>query len=320
MNGWIIAGIAAVVLLVWVAGCYWITVRMFEDTCCRNKPPRSDESYLERLAATPLAHRVEAVRQGMGWFARTHHEEWTLTARDGVKLSARWYPNDHWNGKVVLLFHGYHSNAEHDFHLLCPVYQKMGFHLLVADQRSHGRSEGTYICFAGKERFDAVDWCRTVLNRVGDCPLVLSGLSMGASTVLMAAGLPEAPPQLMAVVADCGFINAYDQFRHVLRQRYRLPAFPLLPMCDALCRHRAGFSLRGQNTLDALEQIRVPVLLIHGKEDHFVPAENAVKMHEAFPEKTELVLVKDAGHGMGWIGDEDACRAALERLLQRAEN
>lgn len=321
MNGWLIGLGVAVFIALLALLSYLVTLRMFLNMCCRRQEqPDRNERFLAHLSASPLAHRVENVRQGIEWLRVTEHDALTIQSRDGLKLQARLYRNPQWNGKVVLLCHGYCSSAEHDFSTLCPIYYRMGFHLLLPDQRSHNRSEGKYICFGAKEQYDVLDWCRALKNEFGEhVPVVLSGLSMGCTTVLMAAGLLEAPANIRAVVADCGFINANEQFRHVLRWRYHLPGFPLLPICNRICLHRAGYSIREWSTLKALDHIRVPILFFHGERDRFVPPHNSLRMYQQYQGPKELVMVKDAGHGQCWIADEEKCSQALKRLICRMD-
>ncbi len=312
---WIAAAIL-LVLFILSGVSYGMTLKMFRNMCCRWKEkPKTEEWYLERLHGTPLEDRIPHVRAGMDWLRNTPHEEVRMQARDGLMLYGRLYHNAHWNGKVVLLFHGYQSCAAHDFHTSVRHYEKLGFHLLVVDQRAHGKSAGEYICFGAKERLDAVDWCREMMRRFGnDVPLLLSGLSMGATTVLMAAGASDLPDNVRGIVADCGFIQAHEQFRHVLKIRFHLPAFPMLWICDRICLHRAGYSIRRPTTLQALAKSTLPVLLYHGAADRFVPPSNAVRMKEALGDRAELVLVEGATHGLSWTADETRCAEALTRF------
>ncbi len=314
---WIAAGILFLLMVAAVVS-YLMTRKMFLNMCCRWKEePKTEAWYLERLRGTPLEDRIPQVQAGMDWIRHTSHEDVFIRSRDGLKLRGRLYLNDRWNGRVVLFFHGYQSCASHDFHTSVCHYYELGFHLLIADQRAHGESEGQYICFGAKEQLDAVDWCRVMMERFGeDVPLLLSGLSMGATTVLMAAGLAELPDNVKGVVADCGFINAWEQFRHVLKIRFHLPGFPMLPICDRICLHRADYSIRTHSTLQALAQTKLPVLLFHGEKDRFVPPENAVRMKRTAPEQVTLVLVPGAAHGLSWTVDEEQCSQALTDFVE----
>ena len=107
--------------------------------------------------------------------------------------------------------HGYRAGGLTDFAGLYRFYHEQGYDLLVPFQRSHGPSEGKYICFGVKERYDCRDWAEYAVCRAGkDCNLYLSGISMGCATVLMAAGLPL-PSNVRAMIGDCAFTSPKER-------------------------------------------------------------------------------------------------------------
>ena len=92
----------------------------------------------------------------------------------------------------------------------------------------------------------------------------------GAATVMMTAGEPL-PPNVRAIVEDCGYTTAWEEFRYQLKKTYGLPPFPVLYTADALLRRRAGFSLREASAAAQVAHSRTPMLFIHGGKDAFVP-------------------------------------------------
>ncbi len=123
----------------------------------------------------------------------------------------------------MMAFHGYRSLATIDFALEVEFFHRLGYDVLLPYQRSHGESQGKYITYGVKERFDCRDWARYAARRFGeDKPLFLMGISMGAATVLMASGL-ELPGNTRGIVADCGFTTPWDIMAHVARRDYSLP-------------------------------------------------------------------------------------------------
>lgn len=97
------------------------------------------------------------------------------------------------------------------------------------DQRAHGDSEGHTITFGVRERMDCLLWCRYAVEHFGtDCEIWLNGVSMGASTVLMASNLPL-PPQVKGIIADC----PYDSPRGItgeLRDQFTIRLAFLYPL------------------------------------------------------------------------------------------
>lgn len=175
------------------------------------------------------------------WLNAQPHEDWWLTSGDGLQLHAlcvRAGGNAPW----AVLCHGYTGQASGMAEYARRFYDA-GFSLLLPDARGHGQSEGGYIGMGWPERRDIAAWVQRVTAENGAPDIVLMGVSMGAATVMMTAGEPL-PPNVRAIVEDCGYTTAWEEFRYQLKKTYGLPPFPVLYTADALLRRRAGFSLR----------------------------------------------------------------------------
>ena len=155
-------------------------------------------------------------------------EDIFLPSQDGLRLHGQLLQQPGAKG-TILLFHGYRSSWIIDFSIVLPYYYSLGYNLLAVDERAHGQSEGVYITFGIHERRDAATWAQYAAMHFGpDHPLFLGGLSMGATTVLLASAL-ELPPSVRGVIADCGFSSPEAIMRSVLRAHVKwLPAGPLL--------------------------------------------------------------------------------------------
>lgn len=147
-----------------------------------------------------------------------------ITAQDGTPLAARYY--HHADGApLAIIFHGYRGYAERDGlggYTLCTA---LGYNVLLPDQRAHGYSGGHTITMGVKERYDARDWTVWARSRFGpEVPIFLMGVSMGAATVLLAAGL-NLPDNVCGIVADCGYTSPREITRKCLPEY--LPGMPL---------------------------------------------------------------------------------------------
>lgn len=264
---------------------------------------------------TEAARRfLEMTEAGRAWTERHPGERVSLISFDGLRLRGLYFPADKPRA-CVLLFHGYRSWGLQDFGLLIPYYHERGFSVLAVDQRACGESEGTYITFGVKERQDVLSWARSMDRRLeGRVPLVLEGLSLGAATVMMAADLPL-PASVRGIIADCGFTSPWDIIAHCAKLWYRLPAFPMVPLLSLYTKLRAGFGYRDCSTLDTLARSRLPLLLIHGGEDHFVPTRMTERNYEAAAGWKRKRIVPGAGHAMSYPTDPDGCRRALMEFM-----
>ena len=266
------------------------------------------------IAKSAWARHQEPVLAGIAWLALQETEQISLESFDGLRLSARLFPAEE-NRGTILLFHGYRSMVCIDFSCAAQYYHELGFNLLLIDQRSHGHSEGRYLTYGVLERRDCQSWADYCYRRFGSSQsLFLGGLSMGASTVLMASDLPM-PPTVRGIIADCGFTSPWEIIAHVMKSRYHLPPFPLLYGIDLFSRLFARCGLRDCSTVQAVARTVLPVLLIHGTGDRFVPCSMSRRAYDACAGERHLVLVEGAGHGASFLVDRRACTRALEQFL-----
>lgn len=112
--------------------------------------------------------------------------------------------------------------------------------------------------------------------------IVLHGVSMGGATVMMTSG-EALPPNVKAIVEDCGYTTAKDQLAYQLKRMYRLPIFPLLHITSLLTKLRAGYFFGEASALDQLQKSKTPMLFIHGDADLFVPTEMVYELFKNYP-------------------------------------
>ena len=255
----------------------------------------------------------DEIQAGVDWLYSMQPERVEIASRDGLRLRGYFLPAEGAEATVILM-HGYRSRELFDFSCVYRHWHERGFNILVPWQRAHGLSEGKLICFGVKERFDCLRWAEYIVERLGpDCKIILEGMSMGAATVLMAAGL-ELPGNVRGIIADCGFTSPYEIMEHTMR-RWRIPPHPYLDAMRPLAR-LLGVPL-GVSTEDALRRSSLPVLLIHGGDDHVVPPEMSRRNLAACGGRGELLEVPGAGHGLSYLVDRAACEAALTAFVQK---
>ncbi|MBQ8911513.1 MAG: prolyl oligopeptidase family serine peptidase, partial [Clostridia bacterium] len=98
----------------------------------------------------------------------------------------------------------------------------------------------------------------------------------------------------------------------------KMPVFPLYHLADLICCKKAGFSFNDCDLTREINNIKVPVLFIHGLGDDFVPPYHTRRMYEAFGGKKEIILVENAGHGVSYLEDPQRVSAILERFFDEA--
>ena len=294
--GALAAGLSAVA----VAGFRTAVVR-------RDLTPEQERQHLERGSWRDC---LEEIDREMAWFRAQKPEELTIRSRDGLKLCGSYLEAP--DAKAcMLLCHGYRSRGGLDFALVLRTLYEHGCSVLVIDQRAHGRSEGKYIAYGVLERYDCQQWAWFLHAKLGGrVPIFLEGMSMGASTVMMAAEL-ALPPSVVGIIADCGYNSPWEELRHCIKYRYHLPVFPVLPLTELMCRLVAGYSLKGASAAASLANSPLPLLIIHGMDDDFVPATMTAENYAAAAGEKRQILVPGARHALSYLVD----RERLEKEL-----
>ena len=304
---WILFVLGAVVLLLLVSGGYVFTV-----ACRRRK--ELPWFVKEELEKTPYGKYYETILDADRWLKEHNARDLWIESEDKLKLHGLWVPAEKPVG-TILLVHGYRSTKLVDFGVAFDFYHEKGLNLLIPEHRCHGESEGKYITFGVKESRDMLRWIRYHNETFGACQMILSGLSMGASTVLFMADM-ELPSNVCGIIADCGFTSPKDILASVFRSVIHLPALPTLWATELFARAFAGFSLWERSTEKSLANSRVPVLLIHGKADDFVPCEMTERSYAACTGPKVLLIVENAGHGVSFLVDHQRYIAYVNDFLK----
>ena len=306
---WLAAGLALLLFL-----AYFIACGMLVNRFLRRKPA-DPEAFLRRMEKGPNAPYFKVIRDALPWFPAQAVEDVYTASFDGLKLHGRYLKQADSRG-TMLLVHGFHGSGDTDFSCVLKTYYDMGFDLLVIDQRSHLGSEGTYLTMGVLERYDVRTWCFWLQQQFGeDHPVILDGISMGGSSVLMAAGL-GLPQNVRGIIADCPFTSPRDIFVSVM-QKMNIPTW-LLWGANQYCRTFVGFSIDGASTVEALKNYTLPLFIAHGEEDDFVPCWMGVKSFEAAASADkQLFTVPGAGHGMCYLMETEKMNGLLAEFLDK---
>lgn len=197
----------------------------------------------------------------------------SLATPDGAILRAWFFEPQDENGDIVVLLHGVSDNRMGMY-----GYGKwlLGQHysVLLPDARSHGLSTGL-ASYGLKESDDIhlwVDWLEKTYH-----PRCVYGLgeSMGAAQLLQA--LPK-EPRFCAVVAESPFASfreaAYARFGREFHTGPWLGSTFFRPTVEVgllFVRVRYGLDMERASPKRAVEEARVPVMLIHGLSDRNIP-------------------------------------------------
>lgn len=258
----------------------------------------------------------EKLRQARAWSAQVRKTEHDIQSADGLRLHGFLYENQAAAGRFALLLHGFQD--DHGFmEPYALEYYRAGYHVLIPDQRAHGLSEGAYTTMGWREQDDVRRWIDWILARDPKAGIVLHGVSMGAATIMLAAG-GGLPDNVKACVSDCGYTALWDEYKGKIQEMFHLPAAPLLAAASLAARLRPGFPIRQVSPADALRKNRVPMLFIHGDADDYNPYEMMDELYraDASGEKQKLT-VPGARHARSIYTDYETYWDTVRRFLDK---
>lgn len=239
-----------------------------------------------------------------------------ITSHDGLTLSGRYYHVSD-GAPLDLCFHGYRSHPLTDFSGGSELSFQMGHNVLLVDQRAHGKSNGRTISFGIQERRDLLYWVDYAVERFGaDVKIMLYGVSMGGATVLMASEL-DLPENVRGIVADCPFVSPIDIILNVGKKT--MPSFPsclIRPFAIWGARIYGGFDLTETDARQAVAHTKVPILIIHGEDDRYVPCEMS-DLVSINPDMVERHTFPGAAHGISYLADTPRYQKIVKNFIAR---
>lgn len=287
-----IAGIAAMLAAAAIIAAY-ICFRMGFYAPDRKPLP---EGHIE----IPVGEIYEPYREFMENCVRQArampHEDVQITSFDGLKLVGKYYEFAP-GAPMEIMFHGYRGCAERDMSGGVQRCFRVGRSALVVEQRCSRGSDGNVISFGINEHRDCLKWVEFAIEKFGpNVKIILTGISMGAATVLMAAGR-ELPENVIGVLADCGYSTPKAIIQKTVKEM-GIPVWLGYPFVKLGARIFGHFDLEEYSPLEAVKQCKVPVIFYHGEADDFVPCRMSRELYEACASRKRLVTVPGAGHGL----------------------
>lgn len=227
------------------------------------------------------------------WAERYSTETREVSVRsDGLNLCGRF--TDFGSCKTAVILCGRAEGCIYSYYYAEP-YREKGFNILVIDQRAHGRSEGTFSGMGFLEQNDVIAWIRFLCEECHTEEVVIHGVCIGAACAVYVASNPKCPECVKGIVVDGLFRSFHDVF--IARfHTYRKPLFPVLWEVEYLIRKHTGINIRTDAPFRAIRSVRIPVLLIHSREDVSSLPENVVPLAKSCPGRTKIIWAEQGAH------------------------
>ena len=223
------------------------------------------------------------------------------------------------NKNWIILSFGYGDNGYGYFNInFAKIFYDLGFNILLIDQRAYGLSEGKYTSLGYKERLDLKKWIDYLVKKYPNCQIATWGVSMGATTVLLACG-EDLPNNFKLCIADCPFDSFYDLLKYLSWHMLGFPPFLssyVLTGMSIIAWFRHGTSIKF-SVSNYLKKANVPILFFHGDSDTFVPYTKSKNMYDSYKNYKEIVITKYASHCCSVFIDYDNYVKSIKNFTRK---
>ena len=314
-NVFIGSGVCATVMGTLGIASYSITKRLMKVAMDRDEPKIVEKSKEKLMGSEKLIDFTNEIKVKADKLMTAETDLVEITGNDGIRLVGHWQsciaPK-----RVIIAMHGWRSSWARDFGSIADFWHENNCDVLYAEQRAQNNSEGEYMGFGLLERYDCLEWIKWVNQKTkGKLPIYLGGVSMGASTVLMAAGL-ELPDNVKGIVADSGFTSPHFIWKHVMTKNLHLSYGLHGAIANDMCKKRINMGPKEYSTTEALSNCSIPILFVHGTDDHFVPVEMTYENYKACSSEKRLLIVPGADHCMSYYMNKEAYEKAVKDFWQ----
>lgn len=219
--------------------------------------------------------------------------------------------------KFCVIAHGY-TYTHHGSIKYAKMMQKLGYHVVMFDQRYHGASKGENSTLGGKEQFDLKDVISFVYQKYGkEIFLGTFGESMGSSTVLLEQRLDE---RVKFVGSDCGFSSLEVLVRYLIKRKFPIPLYPAIKLVDFFFYQKTKTRLSQVSPKDAVKDAKVPIFFAHGLADKYILPFHAEVLYDSTPTFKKIYLApNDARHAEAARKNEEEYMVQLTNFMKEVE-
>lgn len=197
-----------------------------------------------------------------------------VKTQDGLDITGWYVPAANKNMPTIVFFHGNASRMSWSM-MKMPEFIEKGYGILIGEYRGYSGNpgkpteEGLY-----NDGRAYIDWLK--LHGINEEKIILYAESIGTGIAVQMAG--EYAP-FRAIVLEAPFTSAVDvagkhywfvPVRRLFKDRY--------------------------DSYGKIEQIKSPLIVVHGKKDMIIPYEFGLKLFDKAPHPKTMITLDDAGH------------------------
>ena len=222
------------------------------------------------------------------------------------RIHAWWWKAERDDAPAVLYLHGSRWNLTGQLFRIEQLHD-FGFSVLAIDYRGFGRSDAGTPSEQTVYEDARAAWARLAQLQPDAERRYIYGHSLGGAVAIdLAAWLSaaEGSPAARGLIVESTFTTLADMAR-ALSYEWLPVQFILSQKFDSVAK---------------MSQVRIPVLVVHGEADRYVPARFSKVLYEAARGPKQLLLVDGATHNNSMRVGSAEYRAALQSLFGLAED
>lgn len=288
---------------------------LFLVYCCVFTYPKRKRPSAHNIPKGPIydGHKENMLRV-INDMETTPHETIEQISHDGLTLSARLYHNADGTQPIVLFCHGYHGLPEWDGYGMYQICKKQGYSILMPDMRGHGKSGGS-ITFGIREHMDVKLWINYILERFGsDTKILLAGVSMGATSVIMAAEDSKVAKSTIGIISDCAFAHPSGVLKPVFDQ-FKIPCKLIFFLIHRSAKLFGRFDLKESSAIETVPNLQPPILFLHGTKDFIVPVSMCEELYCACSSSKKIRIFENANHANCALTDYEEYEKTVLQFL-----
>ena len=248
-----------------------------------------DKDLLESLPDdyTKEQYRLSLV-DNLSWFKASKISKLQIQSYEGLTLDAVKITNHSSAAPFMILVHGLNTDR---YALLQQAHEfdKMGFNLLMIDQRGFGQSAGEFTSYGFKESLDLLQWIEYLVDNDAKVKIGLYGVSLGAATVLNVLGY-QLPENVVFAISDA----AYTSMTDLIKLRAKTPVLTSY-VCNRVS-SVLGIDPKEVNLIRVVKQTRIPILFMHGSDDKIIPVDMCNILFNCANGPKEIYITENGNH------------------------
>ncbi|MFC4293143.1 alpha/beta hydrolase [Sphingorhabdus arenilitoris] len=222
-----------------------------------------------------------------------NEQEIALTAEDGVRISASYFPAQQTDAPVILLLHG-NGASRRQFTSHVAWLNRSGFSAMAIDFRGHGESQLQPKSFGYFESRDAEAAVRWIKQQQPQAKIGVIGVSLGGAASLTG---PNGPLPVDAMVLKA----VYPDIDRAIRNRIAVHGGSILsalltPLLTNQAYFRFGVAPDKVSPIKNADRFDKPVLVIGGEKDSYTPVAESEALSNAFTGQSWLWIVGKLEH------------------------